>query len=126
MTSHPTTLCKGPGCGKPVIWAAITKEDGTPGKVPLDPRATCFEVVGSGAAGPSGGVNARRAPQAYVSHFATCRDASRFSGPQGAKPSDEIADLRERLQKALDENAVLKEQLRRRQNLFDRPAGQME
>lgn len=111
MTRHETTPCKGPKCGKPIIWSAITKEDGTPGKMPLDPRAPCYEIVGTGGL-PASGATARRAPNAYVSHFATCADVNRFTGGD-ASAQGEIDDLTKRLTKALDEIATLKEQVAR-------------
>ena len=36
------------GCGKPIIWAAITKADGKPGKVPLDPAPPVYRLPESG------------------------------------------------------------------------------
>jgi len=32
------------GCGKAIIWAAITKADGKPGKVPLDPVPPVYRL----------------------------------------------------------------------------------
>ena len=80
---------------------------------PLDPRAAVYELYSAGGLAAGGEKNARRAPNAYVTHFATCPDSNRFSGGAAA-PSVEIDDLRERLKKALDEVAVLKERLKRK------------
>ena len=128
MTRHETTQCKGrpgaEGCGKPIIWAAFTKEDGTPGKIPLDPRPACYEIVGTGGM-PADGATARRAPNAFVTHFATCSKVVNFQASR--PPSDVEEDLRKQLQKAHDEIAVLKEQVARARkaggggSLFDRP-----
>lgn len=120
MSAHQTSPCRSPKCGKPVIWAAITKADGTPGKIPLDPKPPCYEIVGTGGM-PTDGAMARRAPNAFVSHYATCADASAFSKSAGPSVQDEAASLREQLQKARDEIVVLKERLKRRETLFDMP-----
>ena len=64
------------GCGKPIVWAEITKEDGTRGRVPLDPRPACY-LTTPDAGDRTIGVRDRTA---MVSHFATCPNASDFSG----------------------------------------------
>lgn len=80
-----TTPCR--GCGKPIVFAAITKRDGTNGTVPLDPRAPVYDldvdVEGNYFAIPT----LRRFAEAgdepvqgsLVSHFATCPKAGDFS-----------------------------------------------
>ncbi|MCC6671074.1 MAG: hypothetical protein IT458_08435 [Planctomycetes bacterium] len=69
--------CK--GCGRGIVWA--TKEDG--GKVPLDASAPVYAVTEVGdeiAGGAEAVVLAKRAERHLVSHFATCPQASEFSG----------------------------------------------
>lgn len=56
--------CK--GCKKEVIWCDLPSG----GKICLDPVAPVYVVTGHGAA--------IRAANYYVSHFATCPDASQF------------------------------------------------
>lgn len=106
MTALPTTPCR--GCGKPIVFADIKRADGAPGKVPLDPKGVCYVPRGM-----FGTITAERVEGAMVSHFATCRDASKFSSKPG-QPSaqDEIDDLRKRLQAALDRVAVLESEIR--------------
>jgi hypothetical protein len=64
------TECK--GCGRPIIWG-IT-EDGT--RIPLDPKPPTYVLEFTGERG----VKVRRVRSVLVSHFATCPQASRFSG----------------------------------------------
>lgn len=75
-----TSPCR--GCGKPIIWIA---EEKTGKKIPLDPRPPVYEVTESFDAReknePANRITfGRRNLKAYVSHFATCPDADRFSG----------------------------------------------
>jgi hypothetical protein len=78
-----TTPCR--GCGKPIAW--IQTAEGT--RVPLDPRAPVYQIVGAPLA-PFGPYVGMRSPVmftdgdetfngAMVSHFATCPKASEFS-----------------------------------------------
>lgn len=90
MNDLKTVPCK--GCGKPIVWAEFHKEDGSRGKVPLDPRAPVYYVRGTLADGAqfvaradgiertAGKPTGNRGPTAYVSHFATCPNANEFSG----------------------------------------------
>ena len=125
MSSLDTTPCKGPNCGRPVVWATVRRDDGTPGKVPLDPRAPVYEVTGAGAA-RAGSYVAERRGTAYVSHFATCPDAGRFSRgrPAGQPGRGELEAALEENRKLKDEVATLRERLRRRgEGLFDGQGG---
>lgn len=106
MTALPTVACR--KCQKPIIFAAFTKADGAPGTIPLDARAPCY------AARPNGDqAFAERAPETFVSHFATCPSAGDFSRKGGTSAADEADDLRRRLATALDEIVKLKEQVAR-------------
>lgn len=68
------------GCGKPVIWVAITKKDGTRGRLPLDARAPVYQVDPDHAYPEEHPhQNAVRQKGAYVSHYATCKNANDFS-----------------------------------------------
>jgi hypothetical protein len=69
-----TTTCK--GCGRKIVYAAITKADGSPGSVPLDPSAPTYFVTQS----VDGTLIAARTTSVFVSHFSTCSQASLFSG----------------------------------------------
>ena len=69
-----TTLCR--GCGKPVVFAVVQKEDGEEGRAILDFRAPVYEVLSDA----NDRTIVRRSKTAAVSHFATCPDASTFSG----------------------------------------------
>jgi hypothetical protein len=60
-------------CGKPMEWGTV---QGTDTKVPLDPRAPCYEII---ERKPDGEIVIVRA-KAMVSHFATCPKAAEFSG----------------------------------------------
>jgi len=64
------TPCK--GCGKTIIWGQTP--DGK--KIPLDPVAPTYTIMGPG---PDGNPVAIRASSTYVSHFATCPKANEFS-----------------------------------------------
>jgi hypothetical protein len=76
-----TTICK--GCGKKIVFASITKADGSPGTVPLDPSAPTYHVIENG----DGTLAAARADRVFVSHFSTCAKADLFSG-RNAKKED--------------------------------------
>ena len=60
-----------PSCGRTIVWAEITKQDGNPGRVPLDPKPPVFLVSRTGQ-----GVRARQGRDGedryMVSHFTTC------------------------------------------------------
>lgn len=72
-------LGKCQGCDRPVIWVAITKKDGKPGRLPLDARAPVY-LVDTVHGYPGARIQeATRAPGAYVSHFATCKKPDHFS-----------------------------------------------
>lgn len=64
--------CK--GCGKTICWG--TDESGK--RIPLDPVPPCYEADAATQAGGSG--KCRRRHDVMVSHFATCPNASDFSG----------------------------------------------
>lgn len=67
-------------CGREIVWK--TTQHGK--KVPLDPKAIVFSVVGDIAVKPTPGV----AGETFmVSHFATCPDANGWSGH---KPGDPV------------------------------------
>lgn len=68
MNDPKKTKCK---CGRWIIWG-YRMYDGR--RIPLDPVAPVYELDERG--------NVYRAPKErfYVSHFATCRFASEFSG----------------------------------------------
>lgn len=65
------TTCR--SCGREVVWK--TTQHGK--KVPLDPKALVFSVVGDIAVKPTPGVTGETF---MVSHFATCPDANQWSG----------------------------------------------
>lgn len=71
-----TTDCK--GCGKKIVWAKITTRDGAPGVIPLDASAPCYTLKMV-----NGEMRGEREYMAFVSHFATCSQANKFS--KGAK-----------------------------------------
>lgn len=78
-----TVPCK--GCGKPIVYAQITKADGTSGTVPLDPSAPTYFVHVQGetiTAARANGPTVQESPTdpVMVSHFATCPRADLFSG----------------------------------------------
>lgn len=61
-----------------MVWAQIIDNEGkVTGHVPLDPKAVTYLVTNSGTDGP---YHALRAENTLVSHFATCPNASQFSG----------------------------------------------
>ena len=80
---HNTQPCR--GCGKPILWAAladvdgklVVNENGSPKCIPLDPRAPVYHVRFFDDGRSS---EADRAPDTFVSHFATCPAANQFSG----------------------------------------------
>ena len=72
-----TAPCK--GCGKPIVFVAVLKEDGTSGRVPLDPRPPVYMVTVTEEPGGTP-LSAIRIKDAMVSHFATCPKAAQFSG----------------------------------------------
>lgn len=108
MNETQTSPCR--GCGKKIIWG-VTKEGK---KIPLDPAAPVYSVVALEYPPQPVGteiVRVKRSPTlanhgpkthireesgawlmaAYVSHFATCPDANRFSGSKrdsSASPSE--------------------------------------
>lgn len=61
------------GCGAEIVWGVTS--DGK--RIPLDPRPPVYHT---GTLREDGGVNCERDREALVSHFATCREANRFSG----------------------------------------------
>lgn len=66
-----TAKCR--GCGAEIVWGI--QPNGV--RVPLDPKPPVYRT---GTLRPDGAVNITREREALVSHFATCRDANRFSG----------------------------------------------
>lgn len=61
-----------PSCGATVLWAKITKADGTRGKVPLDPKPPVYVIDRDGEGKrPAQGRDGDR--RVLVSHFATCK-----------------------------------------------------
>lgn len=66
------SICK---CGRKIVWATTT--DGK--KIPLDPVAPVYEID------PVNPDTCERTKTAYVSHFATCKFASDFSGGERRK-----------------------------------------
>jgi hypothetical protein len=76
-------ICK--GCGKRVLWV-VNRDTGK--RVPLDPAPPTYVSLGAGGMhvgmdpAPTGWFRS----DAMVSHFATCPDASRFSGRNKEKP----------------------------------------
>ena len=66
-----TSICKGETCGKPIIWAETA--DGK--RIPLDPKAPVYHVVNS----DTGRIERLPSDLYMVSHFATCKDANKFS-----------------------------------------------
>lgn len=74
------------GCGADIVWATITRQDGTPGRVPLDPRPPIFHVTPEGEGNAAGVLIKPDADgtTSMVSHFATCPKASAFSGSRRA------------------------------------------
>ena len=64
-------ICTGPSCNAEIIWADT--EGGK--RIPLDARAPVYVATSDG----DGKVYAKRLQGGMVSHFATCRDADRFS-----------------------------------------------
>jgi hypothetical protein len=62
-----------PSCGKTVVWADITKADGKPGRVPLDPKPPVYLVTKDDQAVRA---DQKREHEAryMVSHFATCKN----------------------------------------------------
>jgi hypothetical protein len=63
--------CSGPKCGREIVWGV----DADGQRMPLDPRPPVYDVDES-----TEPARATRRPGAMVSRFATCKDASRFSG----------------------------------------------
>lgn len=76
------------GCDRPVIWVAITKKDGKPGRLSLDATAPVYQVDGVDRDHGGRLQNAERQKGAYVSHFATCRNANDFSQTTRKKTDD--------------------------------------
>jgi len=70
------TQCR--GCGANILWAHITREDGSEGRVPLDPSAAVYRIRRDAF----GGISAERDRECLVSHFKTCPRASDFSRPR--------------------------------------------
>lgn len=95
-----TTPCK--GCGKPIVFARITKQDGTEGTVPLDPRPPVYDIDIDAEGNYFCVRTLRRFAEpgqepvqgSMVSHFATCPKANGFSrgkqkGPERPGPKEE-------------------------------------
>lgn len=69
-----TSTCK---CGAKMVWGLVVTPDGIK-SVPLDPKAPVYEV--DQEASTETKVVVTRNRNAMVSHFATCPNASEFSG----------------------------------------------
>ena len=70
-----TSLCK--GCGKPIVWAFITKNGARTGKrVPLDPRPIIYKINSFDE--PVYEAKSILQADGMVSHFNTCPKASDF------------------------------------------------
>lgn len=69
MTQFKTSPCR--GCGAPIVWGKT--DEGT--RVPLDPKPPVYRVRED-----LGGYAIERVEATFVSHFATCSSANRFSG----------------------------------------------
>jgi len=76
-----TTPCQ--GCGKPIVFA---KNSETGKLIPLDPKALVYHYNGGDL---DGEFEVHRLTSAWVSHFATCPNASQFSGKNRKAPSKE-------------------------------------
>jgi hypothetical protein len=74
------TPCRGARCKSEVVWAI--GESGQ--RIPLDPKAPVYQRIGQD---PDGTIRVRRVSNVFVSHFATCVDASQFSGSKKAERS---------------------------------------
>lgn len=79
-----TAPCR--GCGRPIVWAV----DPLGRRIPLDPTPPVYHVQLEATDNP-GSARASRSLTAMVSHFATCPEASRFSGSSRRQP-DPIRD----------------------------------
>jgi hypothetical protein len=64
------------GCNRKLIWAKTQSEKGN-GVVPLDAVAPVYVRLADGTF--------QKSMEAYVSHFATCPNASEFSGSKKEK-----------------------------------------
>lgn len=72
------SFCK--GCGKEIVWG-ITSEGK---RIPLDPKPPVYRLETKPDAEKT--TEAERMANTYVSHFATCPQANRFSASK--KPND--------------------------------------
>lgn len=61
-------------CGATVVWARITKENGEPGKVPLDPKPPVYAIDRDGHVARRVAQGRERDRRVLVSHFATCKN----------------------------------------------------
>lgn len=104
MTYLPTSKCTIGDCGVPIVWAQGTKEDGSLGKFPLDPRPPVYFVEQRGEL-----VICTREKQAMVLHHATCRKLheQRAAGGTPQDLAGENARLKKELQLARDRIVVL-------------------
>ena len=67
----PTRPCR--GCGKPILWGLTP--DGK--RIPLDPVPAVYHYLEG---------SCQRLPDAYVIHFATCKNANDYSRSNRAAP----------------------------------------
>lgn len=67
----PEVPCR--SCGMTVVWAEITKADGKPGRVPLDPKPPVY-LVSKGGQGTRAQQEREREERYMVSHFVTCKN----------------------------------------------------
>lgn len=63
------------GCGKIIVWGLT--DDGK--KIPLDPTPPVYEFTPL-VDETLNGLKVKRTMTAYVTHFATCQDATKFYG----------------------------------------------
>ena len=76
------SLCK--GCGKPIVWALITKNGVRTGKrVPLDPLPIIYKINGFDE--PEYEAHSILQADGMCSHFVTCPKANEFSGKNKRK-----------------------------------------
>jgi hypothetical protein len=93
---------EGAGCGKTIVWGSYWEDgDGKrPGglrRVPLDPSAPCYRVVGRDK---EGRLKVERDRRVMPSHFKTCPKAALFSRSKAGEPApaDPVPQLFDRVE----------------------------